>query len=48
MTSLPQGDLPKDLGILRTVAHYNKVYAGVYASVEHNGNIKRGDPVWME
>ncbi len=48
MTSLPQGDLPKDLGILRTVARYNQVYAGVYASVEHSGNIKRGDPVWME
>jgi uncharacterized protein len=48
MTTLPQGDLPKDLGILRTVARYNQVYAGVYASVERSGNIKRGDPVWME
>jgi uncharacterized protein YcbX len=48
MTSLPQGDLPKDLGILRTVARYNQVTAGVYTSVEHGGNIKRGDPVWME
>lgn len=48
MTTLPQGDLPKDLGILRTVARYNQVNAGVYASVERSGNIKRGDPVWME
>jgi uncharacterized protein YcbX len=48
MTTLPQGDLPNDLGILRTVARYNRVYAGVYASVERSGNMKRGDPVWME
>lgn len=27
MTTLPQGDLPKDLGILRTIARYNKVNA---------------------
>src|SRR5436190_20164594 len=25
MITLPQGDLPKDLGILRTVARYNRV-----------------------
>jgi hypothetical protein len=24
MITLPQGDLPKDLGILRTVAQYNR------------------------
>ena len=48
MTTLPQGDLPKDLGILRTVARYNQVTAGVYASVERGGKIKRMDPVWME
>jgi uncharacterized protein len=48
MTTLPQGDLPKDLGILHTVARYNQVNAGVYASVERSGNIKRGDAVWME
>jgi uncharacterized protein YcbX len=33
MTTLPQGDLPKDLGILRTVATYNQVTAGVYAFI---------------
>jgi uncharacterized protein YcbX len=48
MTTLPQGDLPKDLGILRTVARYNQVTAGVYASVERGGKIQRMDPVWME
>jgi hypothetical protein len=33
MTTLPQGDLPKDTGILRAVAQYNRANAGVYASV---------------
>ena len=45
MTTLPQGDLPKDLGILRTVAKYNQVHAGVYASVHRGGTIHRGDKI---
>jgi uncharacterized protein len=48
MITLPQGDLPKDLGILRTVARYNQVNVGVYASVEHGGIIHRGDPIRLE
>ena len=48
MTTLAQGDLPRDLGVLRTAAHYNKVSVGVYASVEQGGNIKRADSVWLE
>lgn len=48
MTTLPQGDLPKDLGILHTVAKYNQVHAGVYASVHLGGTIHRGDPVGLE
>jgi uncharacterized protein len=50
MTTLPQGDLPKDLGILRTTAKYNHVSAGVYASVLHGegGTIRRGDLVQFE
>jgi uncharacterized protein len=50
MTTLPQGDLPKDLGILRTTAKYNQVSAGVYASVLHGegGTIRRGDLVQLE
>ena len=48
MTTLPQGDLPKDLGILRTVAKYNQVNAGVYASVHHGGTIHREDIVQLE
>ena len=45
MTALPQGDLPKDLGILRAVAKYNQVHAGVYASVHRGGTIHRGDNI---
>ena len=48
MITLPQGDLPKDLGILRTVAQYNQVTAGVYASVHRGGTIRRGDQVRLE
>jgi len=48
MTTLPQGDLPKDLGILHTVAKYNQVHAGVYASVHRGGTIHRGDRVQLE
>jgi uncharacterized protein len=48
MITLPQGDLPKDLGVLRTVAQYNRVTAGVYASVHRGGTIRRGDHVRLE
>ena len=48
MITLPQGDLPKDLGILRTVAQYNRVTAGVYATVHKGGTIRRGDLVRLE
>ena len=45
MTTLPQGDLPKDPGILRTAAQHNRVNVGVYASVLRGGSVRRGDPV---
>jgi uncharacterized protein len=45
MTTLPQGDLPKDSGILRTAAQHNDVNVGVYADVIAGGPIRRGDPV---
>lgn len=48
MTTLPQGDLPQDLGILRAVARHNKASVGVYATVERGGVIKRGDSVTVE
>lgn len=48
MTTLAQGDLPRDLGILRTAARFNKVNVGVYASVERGGSVKRGNLIWVE
>jgi MOSC domain-containing protein YiiM len=45
MITLPQGDLPKDPGILRTAAQHNAVNVGVYTSVVTGGTIRRGDPV---
>src|SRR5207249_5410353 len=48
MTTLPQGDLPRDPGILRTAAQHNQVNVGVYAAVVRGGTIRRGDSVRME
>ena len=48
MTTLPQGDLPKDPGILRTAAQHNQVHVGVYASVLRGGRVQRGDAVRLE
>jgi hypothetical protein len=48
MITLPQGDLPRDSGILRTVARFNQVNVGVYASVLRSGTIHRGDLVRLE
>jgi MOSC domain-containing protein YiiM len=54
MTTLPQGHLPQDPGILRTVAHQNlldlgkfgrSACLGVYADVVKPGVVRRGDTV---
>ena len=45
MTTLPQGDLPMDNGILRTAARHNEVHVGVYGEVRRAGSEQRGDPV---
>ena len=45
MTTLAQGDLPRDAGILRTAARHNNVNVGVYAAVARGGMVRRGDPV---
>jgi uncharacterized protein YcbX len=45
MTTLPQGDLPKDAGILRTAAQNNQANVGVYAAVVNGGTVRRGDDV---
>jgi len=48
MTTLAQGDLPPDPGILRTAAQHNQVNVGVYAAVVRAGTIRRGDPIRLE
>jgi hypothetical protein len=48
MTTLPQGDLPRDTGILRTAASHNEVSVGVYAAVVRRGRICRGNIVRFE
>ena len=54
VTTLPQGDLPQDPGILRTVAQQNlldlgefgrSACLGVYADVVKPGVVRRGDTV---
>ena len=48
MTTLPQGDLAKDPGILRTAAQHNHTNVGLYASVVRGGTVRRGDPISLE
>lgn len=45
MITLPQGELPRDAGILRTAAQHNAVNVGLHASVVSGGTNRRGDPV---
>jgi uncharacterized protein YcbX len=56
MTTLPQDDLPKDNGVLQTIARHNRIdvagnglfpCAGIYAVVTAGGTIHRGDPVTL-
>jgi uncharacterized protein YcbX len=48
MTTLPQGDLPKDTGILKTAARHNQARIGAYAAVLQGGIIHAGDVVRIE
>jgi len=57
MITLPQGDLPKDPGILRTAAQHNRVEipgsgpypcVGVYATVTAGGSVRSGDGVALD
>src|SRR5262249_27397635 len=43
MTTLAQGDLPKDPNVLRTIVQQNQGNVGVLASVIHGGRIRVGD-----
>jgi uncharacterized protein len=48
MTTVSQGDLPKDPEVLRTVVQGNGGNVGVLASVLRGGRIRRGDAVVLE
>jgi uncharacterized protein YcbX len=48
MTTLSQGDLPRDPAILRTTARYNDVNAGVYAAVRSEGRARQGAHIGVE
>jgi uncharacterized protein YcbX len=45
MTTLPQGDLPHDRGILKTAVDHNDKAVGVYAQVLAGGVVRHGDAV---
>ena len=45
MTTLAQGDLPKDPKIMSTTYAYNDNQVGVYARVVRGGRVRRGDRV---
>jgi uncharacterized protein len=57
MTTLAQGDLPKDIDILRTLVRHNTVpvgsfgklpCAGVYATITAGGIVRCGDQVILQ
>jgi uncharacterized protein YcbX len=48
MTTLAQGDLPRDTGILRTAAKQHGAHVGVYGKILSGGVIKRGDTAVLE
>jgi MOSC domain. len=45
MTTVSQGDLPKDTDILRTAAQHNGAHVGVYAEVLRAGTVTCDDTV---
>jgi uncharacterized protein YcbX len=48
MTTLPQGDLAKDPGILRAAVQHNQGHVGVYASVIRGGRVRSGDAAQLQ
>ena len=47
VTTLAQGNLPEEMGILRATAQHNKVTAGIRLSVVTSGAVEIGDPVHL-
>jgi len=48
MTTLAQGNLPKDPNVLRTIVQQNQGNVGVLATVIRGGRIRRGDAINLE
>lgn len=48
MTTLPQGELPRDNDILRTAAQKNNAHVGVYATVVSPGEMHCGDLITLD
>ena len=48
MTTHPQEDLQRDYTILRTAAYHHRANVGVFASVGAAGQVKIGDPVYLD
>jgi hypothetical protein len=48
MMTLPQADLPADLGIIETEARHMQTHVGVYASVRQGGTICLEDAIRVE
>lgn len=45
MTTLPQGKLPRDIGVLKAAVKHNQGRVGVYAIVSRPGTVRRSDVV---
>ena len=48
MTTLPQGDLPRDPSILRATVEHHGGNVGVLAWVIRGGRVHRGDAVTLD
>ena len=48
MTTLPQGDLPKDPSVLRTIVRDAAQNLGVYATIAKPGHVRLGDTVALQ
>jgi uncharacterized protein YcbX len=48
MTTHPQQDLKRDYTILRTAAYHHRANVGVFASIGAAGQVKIGDPVYLD
>jgi uncharacterized protein YcbX len=47
ITTLPQGELPEAMGILRATARHNQVVAGIRLAVSRPGRVALGEPVTL-